>query len=284
MNSAQNPGYQHIAPPGSDLYYSLRFIPAEQRNALVTLHALVQAIEQVLYDCREPHVAQQKMGWWLQELKAIYEGKAQHPLGQAAQAVVTHFAIPQRLFIQIIVAFSKRLQSADYQHFNELTEHHYRAISSFPLLVATLTGHTDNETLRYAHDLGISLQLIDLIHTLRRDLNRGFVYLAEQDLTRFQVSEQSLLRFEPSASLSQLLQTYAQTAREYYAKALEQLPSVHAFSQLASLTLARIKLRLLQEIEKADFPVLTQRIELTPVHKLWLAWREYTKQRKNIGQ
>lgn len=260
-------------PPGSSLYYSLRFIPQLQRYPIGCLYAFSHEIETIVGQCRTPEIAQRKLAWWQQELSNLTTAQAKHPLSQALQPLLQQYAISPTVLTGILSGIAKRLANPSYADFTAFSEQHYRAISSFPLLVTLITiPATEPRPLAFVHDLGIALQTVETIHDLRRDLQHGYIYLPEQALMAFGIDEQQLLHLKPSHDLSQLLQQLAAQARSCYQQALTKIEPKQKSSQLASLILAKLYFKLLDELEQDNFQVLTKQIVLPPLRKLWLAW------------
>lgn len=261
-------------PRGSSLYYSLRFIDETQRYPISCLYAFSHEIESIVSQSQEVEIAQRKLDWWQQELSNLQAQQPTHPITKNLQPILAQYGISTQVLAEILAGISKRLANPSYPDFKAFSEHHYRAISSFPLFVALITlPATEARPLLFAHDLGIALQTIEVIHDLRNDLRHGFIYLPEQELTAFAVDEQQLLQLKQATNLGQLLQKLASHARTSYQQALTKLEPQQKHSQLASLILARLYLKLLDEIENSGFQVLQQHIVIPPLRKLWLAWR-----------
>lgn len=267
-----------VIAPGSSLYYSLRFIEPKQREAISLLFAFSHEIEKIVTNRRETEIAQRKLAWWQQELVNLAAGNPTHPLTQALAPILTDYAISTNILNEILAGIGRRLTNPNYPDFKAFSEQHYRAISSFPLLVSLITTPSlDQRPLKFIHDLGITLQTIEVIHELRVDLLHGYIYLPEQDLTKFAVNEHDLLELKSSSKLIDILQQLADQARHYYHQALSKLALNQKTQQLPSLILAKLYIKLLDEVEKDQFQVLKHKITLPPLRKLWLAWREHLK-------
>jgi len=267
-------------PQGSSIYYSLRFCPEPQRQALSLLYAFSHELETIVNQGIEPSVAEAKFNWWQEELTRLADGNPSHPLCQSLQPVIQQYGIATQVLQEILAGIRSRLASPSYTDFRHFSEQHYRAISSFPIFVA-LVNVANNEArpLAFAHDLGIGLQTIEVIHDLRHDLQQGFIYLPENDLHELQVNEQDLLQLKSSPQLTELLNRLAKQAKTYYQQALTKLDANYNQSQAPSLTLAKLYFNLLEEISKDNFDVLQKRIVIPPLRKLWLAWRAKSNSR-----
>ncbi len=261
-------------PQGSSLYYSLRFIAAKQREAIGHLYAFSYEIEMMVSEIKEPEVVQRKLEWWRQELQDLTKGNPQHPLTQALQPILQEYHITPTILSEILEGIAKRLTIAHYADFKTFSEQHYRAISSFPLLV-NLVCIADERPLGFIHDLGIMLQTIEVIVELRNDLRHGYLYLPEQDLAAFNIAEQDLFNLSMTDNLVRLLKQLAQQAHNYYNQALAKLEAKQHKSQLANLIIAKLYYQLLIELERDNFQVFKHKIVLSPLRKLWLAYKTY---------
>lgn len=268
------------ARSGSSFYYSFLFLPAAQRAAMVALYAFCREVDDVVDDCSDANVARIKLQWWRDEIGRLFQGKAQHPVTQALQPSLQTFNLPQEHFIEIIDGMEMDLDYDGYPSFKELTLYCHRVASMVGLMSAEIFGYQDRGTLRYAQELGMAFQLTNIVRDVREDAVRGRVYIPEDELLRFGVSRESVLALKDSDELRAVLRFQAQRAREYYRKALANLPAVDRAKQRSGLIMAAIYQTLLDEIEEDGFHSMLRRVRLTPVRKLWIAWRTARAEKK----
>jgi phytoene synthase len=138
---------------------------------------------------------------------------------------------------------------------------------------ARIFGQTDPQTTSYAHKLGLALQLTNIIRDVGEDAMRGRIYLPVSELQQFDVKAHEILQRKYSERFVDLMRFQAARAHALYDEALALLPAQDRRAQKPGLMMASIYRTLLREIEDEDFRVLNQRISLTPVRKLWLAWK-----------
>jgi phytoene synthase len=138
---------------------------------------------------------------------------------------------------------------------------------------ALIFGQTDPKTTQYAHTLGLAFQLTNIIRDVGEDAMRGRIYLPIDELQRFDVKAHEILNRVHSERFVALMRFQAERAHGYYDQALAALPAADLRAQKPGLMMASIYRTLLREIERDDFAVLNQRVSLTPLRKLWLAWR-----------
>jgi phytoene synthase len=265
------------ASSGSSFYYSFLFLPANRRRAITALYAFCREVDDVVDECKDPQVAANKLVWWRQELDRLYAGQPQHPVTQALQAVLPEFSLPQEQLLEIIDGMEMDLQQTRYLDFTALSLYCYRVASVVGLLAAEIFGYTDRQTLKYAHDLGMAFQLTNIIRDVGEDARRGRIYLPMDELKRFNVTVADILDARQSENFQKLMEFQIERAERYYAQALSQLPVVDRKAQRPGLVMAAIYRALLEEIKRDGCQVLRQRTSLTPLRKLWLAWRTWVK-------
>ena len=265
------------AKSGSSFYYSFMFLPPEQRQAITALYAFCREVDDVVDECHDVSLAQIKLEWWRQEVERIFTGTPTHPVGFALQDVLTRFKLPQEQLLEIIDGMAMDLSQTRYLDFKGLQLYCYRVASVVGLLSAEIFGHEHRQTLKYAHDLGLALQLTNIIRDVGEDARRGRIYLPIEDLQRFGVPAKDILEARYSDAFRELMVFQAERAEHFYEQALAQLPAGDRKAQRPGLVMAAIYRTLLREIAADGFQVLDRRISLTPVRKVWIAGSTWFK-------
>ncbi|WP_300321552.1 presqualene diphosphate synthase HpnD [Accumulibacter sp.] len=268
---------QKAARSGSSFYYSFLFLPQNQRRAITALYAFCREVDDVVDECQDPQIAATKLVWWRQELASVYGGQPQHPVTQALQAASAEFNLPEEQLQEIIDGMEMDLQQSRYLDFKALSLYCYRVASVVGLLAAGIFGYQDRRTQKYAHDLGIAFQLTNIIRDVGEDARMGRIYLPIEDLQRFEVSAADILNARHSDHFERLMSFQIERAESYYAQALEALPASDRRAQRPGLVMAAIYRTLLDEIKRDRCRVLNQRTSLTPIRKLWIAWRTWVR-------
>ncbi len=263
------------AQSGSSFYYSFLFLPPDKRRAITALYAFCREVDDVVDECSDENAARTTLAWWRVQVAAIYDGKPQHPVAQALVPVVRQFSLPQEHLQKIIDGMEMDLQQHQYADFKALQLYCYRVASVVGLLAAEIFGYTDRNTLKYAHDLGIALQLTNIIRDVGEDARRGRIYLPLDELARFGVHTNDILDRRESEGFNKLMQFQIERAQNYYLQAFEQLPAADRKAQRTGLIMAAIYRATLQEVTASGCHVLKERISLTPLRKFWLAWKTW---------
>jgi phytoene synthase len=261
------------AASGSSFYYSFLFLPAEQRRAILALYAFCREADDVVDDCSDAGVARLKLQWWREEIGRAFQGTPQHPVTQALQPHLQRYNLPEEYFREILDGMEMDLDQQRYPDFSSLALYCYRAAGVVGLLAAEIFGYQDRGTLKYATELGTALQLTNILRDVHEDARRGRIYLPQDELRAAGVGEDDLLRGTGTPQLRQLFARQADRARDYYARAEQLLPEVDRPAQRSGLIMAGIYRTLLDEIEADGFRVLERRVALTPLRKLWIAWK-----------
>lgn len=263
------------AKSGSSFYYAFLFLPTERRQAITALYAFCREVDDVVDECTDPSLARIKLAWWRTEVDALYQGKASHPVLQALQPWLTDFDITRARLIAIIDGMEMDLDQTRYLDWPALEKYCWHVAGVVGELSAGIFGYTDPQTLEYASKLGIAFQLTNIIRDVGDDARRGRIYLPISDLQTFNVRAADILNSQYAEGFTALMDFEAKRAHALYHQAIEALPAKDQRAQRPGLMMAAIYFSLLQEIKHEQWQVLHQRISLTPVRKLWLAWKNW---------
>jgi len=265
------------ASSGSSFYNSFRFLPREKRRAITALYAFCREVDDVVDECSDANVARTTLNWWRNEVAAIYGGKPQHPVAQALVQVVRRFDLAQEHLLEIVDGMEMDLDQPRYADFKSLQLYCYRVAAVVGLLSAEIFGYTDRKTLKYAHDLGIALQLTNIIRDVGEDARRNRIYLPMDEMQRFGVTAADILDARETEGFRKLMAFQIERARFYYQQALGHLPDADRKAQRTGLIMAEIYQAILQEVAASGCHVLKERVSLTPSYKLWLAFKAWLK-------
>jgi len=266
---------QKAAASGSSFYYSFLFLPPERRRAITALYAFCREVDDVVDEGMDPQLAAAKLAWWRAEVANLFAGNAQHPVTRALEPYGQNFGLSAERMNQIIDGMEMDLRQSRYLDWPGLEAYCYRVAGVVGLLAAGIFGYRDPRTLDYAKDLGIAFQLTNIIRDVGEDARKNRVYLPMEDLKRFGVPAADLLQARESSAFRSLMAFEAERARSYYQRALVALPAADRRVQRPGLIMAAIYRGLLDEIERDGFRVLSRRTSLTPLRKLWIAWRTW---------
>ncbi|SOE48728.1 Phytoene synthase [plant metagenome] len=266
---------EKAAKSGSSFYYAFLFLPPERRRAITALYAFCREVDDVVDEVSDASVARIKLAWWREQIAAMYAGRADHPVTRALAPHLETCHITQARLQAIIDGMEMDLDQTRYLDWPGLRKYCWHAAGVVGELSAGVFGHDDPATLVYAEKLGLAFQMTNIIRDVGDDARRGRIYLPIEDLQRFDVKAAEILNGTHSDRFEALMRFQAERARGLYREAMQALPESDRRKQRPGLMMAAIYHALLEEIEDERFQVLEQRISLTPLRKLWLAWKTW---------
>ncbi len=268
---------QKAAPAGSSVYYALRQAPIARQPFLTALYALRRELEETVKDVSDPTVGRTKLAWWQKETAALAAGQPSHPVSQALAAHCADIAAEAPMLRTLVAGFEMDLDQARYLDFPNLARYIERVGGAFAAAVARATAREPERTGEWAPALGNALMLAQFVQELGNDARHGRIYLPIDELQRHGVTAADLVNRKYSPSFTALMRFQTDRARDSLHAALAGVPAAERATQRTLRAQAALSLALLDEIERDQFQVLHQRIALTPIRKLWIAWREARK-------
>lgn len=267
------------APGGSLPYYSFLFLPTERRRAITALYAFRRELEAIIDESHDAGVAHQRLDWWRGELRRLYDGQPSHPVTQALQPHIAPCGLPQSEFSEMLDGMEMDLTQTRYLDEAGLKRYCQCAGGAVGVLSARVLGFSDPRTLDFARQLGLSMQRATIVRDVGEDARQGRIYLPVDTLQRHEVPAADILQSRYSERFVALMREQAEVARTLYREALALLPRQDRRAQRAALVMAALSHAQLDEIEADQFQVLTQRIALTPMRMLWIAWKTWLRNR-----
>jgi phytoene synthase len=268
---------QKTAQSGSSFYYSFLFLPPERRRAITALYAFCREVDDTVDEASDQSVARIKLAWWRNEVTQMYSGTPTHPVMLALKPHIQPYDLKQEHLQAIIDGMEMDLDQSRYLDYPNLKKYCWHVAGVVGILSASIFGITNPQTLKYAETLGLAFQLTNIIRDVGEDARKGRIYLPVNELQQFNVTAADLLNARHSDKFEALMKFQADRAQKLYDEAFALLPKEDRRAQRPGLMMAAIYRTLLDEIERDGFHVLTQKISLTPLRKLWLAWKTYVR-------
>lgn len=268
---------QKAAQSGSSFYYSFLFLPPERRRAITALYAFCREVDDTVDETGDAGVARAKLDWWRKEIGDMLAGHPAHPVTKALQPHLAAYALDGTHLLAIIDGMQMDLDQNRYLDWPGLQRYCWHVAGVVGILSARIFGATRPETLQYAEKLGLAFQLTNIIRDVGEDARKGRIYLPVSELQQFRVTAADILNARHSENFEKLMRFQTERAQRSYDEALALLPQQDRRAQRPGLIMAAIYRTLLDEIERDRFKVLTQRVSLTPIRKLWLAWKTYVR-------
>ena len=259
----------------TSFYYSFLALPADKRHAIVSVWDFCRAVDDAVDEPGEMDPAAALAGW-RDEVARLYAGQTPAtPQGAGIAPCIAKFALPRSGFEDLIDGVAMDLQRSRYETFDELRQYCLRVASAVGLICVEIFGYRDVHTRDYAIDLGIALQLTNIIRDVAPDLERGRLYIPMEDLRRFACTEDDLRAGAVTDNLRRLFAFQVDRARRFYAKADAALPRHDERRLVAARIMGAIYFEVLRSIERAQYDVFRQRVRVSRPRQAMIAARTW---------
>ena len=257
-----------MAHRDTNFYYSFVVLSEARRRAIIAVWDFCRVVDDTVDERAERRAladsrsaASAELSKWRDELAACYDGRPPRTTqGLALAPHIAAFHLPRRLFDDVIDGVEIDLDRPRFRTFADLREYCLRVASAVGLICIEIFGYTNQQCRQYAIDLGVALQLTNILRDLGRDLAAGRLYLPVEDLERFNVTEDDLRAGLVTDRVRALLQFEARRVRDYFARAARELPREDARRLVAARIMGAIYFDLLERIEMSDYHVFSETI------------------------
>jgi 15-cis-phytoene synthase len=271
----------------SNFFYSFLFLPRPKRDAIIDVYAFCRAIDDIVDDIVEksgaagaPNAnteARVELNRWREELDNLYAGNPTMPIAVKLRRVLERFPMPKEYFEEMINGCEMDLTRNRYETFDELHQYCYRVASITGLMCIEIFNYRSPSAKDYAVNLGVALQLTNILRDLKEDATRGRVYLPQEDLRRFDYQEDDLASGKINDNFREMMKFECGRARSYYRLAADHLAEEDRPTMTAAITMGKIYYRLLEQIEHLDYDVFNNRIRLHRPERFLIAFSEWAK-------
>lgn len=259
----------------TNFYYSFLVLPAEKRRAIIAVWDFCRAVDDAVDEAAgegvaKAAVAQEALARWRRELECVFgAGQTVTPQGRALVPVVERFGLRRAPFDALIEGVAMDLGDRRYETFEDLYEYCIRVASAVGLICVEIFGYRDPKARDYATELGVALQLTNILRDVPGDLAQGRVYIPQEDLRRHGCTEEDLRQELArrgsgvrSPAVKALLRRQGERAREYYGRAARALPAADARSLVAAEIMRAIYQAILQAVESRGYDVFTEVVRI----------------------
>ena len=263
----------------SNFYYSFLLLPRPQREAIFTVYAFCRTVDDAVDVERDPIVQRRLLQAWREDLGRCFGGAPVHPVARGLAEVVTAFRIPRVYLEEILNGLEMDITKNRYETFEELRPYCYRVASVVGLTCLRLFGCREGEADEYAVNLGLALQLTNIIRDIRSDAERGRIYLPRQEMVRFGYSEEDLLASRYTPAFVALMAYQGARAREHFDRARAAFPREARRRLVAAEVMGGIYRWLLSTIEVQRYHVFDGPIRVSTARRAWIALRCWARAR-----
>ncbi|KXK57363.1 MAG: presqualene diphosphate synthase HpnD [Chlorobi bacterium] len=270
----------------TSFYYSFSLLPRDERQAMHSVYAFCRYADDIIDEddvaeegtpvaAPEQRIARkrERLNRLRAEVERCYNGESRHPITRSLSAAVKRFKIPKQYFLTLLDGVEMDLVKNRYETFEELREYCYGVASVVGLICIEIFGYKYEETKEYAVNLGIALQLTNILRDVKSDAERGRIYLPLEDLRAFGYSESDLLENRYTLPFIELMRFQTRRAREYYGRARAALRPDERRTMFAAEIMDAIYYRMLEKIELNEFDIYRRKISVRTPHKLWIAFK-----------
>ena len=260
-----------------NFYYAVLTLPQARRSAIYVVYAFCRQCDDAVDNDESPLDKMNALARLRHNLRQSYSGHPPDPLFEALADVAFRYDIPEEYFEDVIRGVEADLTKTTYKDFEELRGYCYQVASAVGLICLQIFGYRDMKAKDYAIDLGLAMQLTNIIRDVREDLEMGRIYLPEDEMARFGYSETDLNGHLINDAFVALMRFQAERARRYFDNGFQLLPYLSPRSRACPAVLGRIYSKVLQRIEAVGYDVFRERVSLSKGEKLrvtaqtWLA-------------
>lgn len=269
----ENPPATGFAPRGTSWYYATLQLPPAQRQPLLALQAWWRAVRSIPHGVTDAGVAAAKLAWWEVQIGQCRDGRPDHPLLLTLQPALKAADVPPEPMLQALAQVEEVLRQNRWLDWQGLQRHLGDGPGQVARVACLLAGQSATPALDYAQALGAALAQVNLVRDVGRDLRRGLIFLPVDALATHEVKARQLLDGTDSPQVRALLRDAAIRAQAALVTADALRPKGMGMAARPAVALSRMAHALLREMEREDYDLLGQRIDLTPTRKLWSAWR-----------
>ena len=251
-----------------NFYYAFLTLPAAKRRAIYAAYAFCRHCDDSVDEETSVDAKLKALSDLQANLDNTYSGSASSPVYVALADVARNYRIPQAYFQEIILGVESDLVKDRFRNFDELKEYCYRVASVVGLICLQIFGYEGDDAKEYAVDLGLAMQLTNIIRDVREDLDMGRVYLPQDEMARFGYSEEDLKNGVRNEAFLELMRFQSQRAREYFDRGFKLLPYLSRRSRACPAVLGALYSKVLDRIEASDYDVLESRVSLSKAEKI----------------
>jgi phytoene synthase len=252
----------------SNFYLSFMTLPHPKREAIETIYTFCRVTDDIVDDPADERDKRARLKVWTEELQRSLTGDSRYAVLNRMSRIVRRFNIPIDHLYDLLEGMEMDLNTTRYESFADLRGYCYRAASTVGLMCAEVFGYHQVRTKQYAVNLGIALQLTNILRDVKQDAKRGRIYLPLEDLRRFGLTEQDILDNVYDKRFIDLMRFECERAKEYFRRAKIALAEEDKPLFTAARIMGNIYYLLLRRIERADYNVYAKRIRLSAVVKL----------------
>ncbi len=264
----------------SSFYYAFNLLPVNQRDAMNTVYAFCRKTDDIVDEGIESDdIKYENLHKWRVELEKALKGKSDFYLLNKLTTIIKQFNIPLDPFFDLIKGMEMDLQKKRYLKIEDLIDYCYRVASTVGLMSIEIFGYKNKMTREYAVNLGLALQLTNILRDVKKDAEQNRIYLPQEDINKFGYSSNLIFENKYNEQFKSLMAFEAERAEKYFAKADASLDFEDKPSLFAARAMQHIYHKLLKKLQQHNYDVFSNNINVSKYEKTFLAagvWAKYS--------
>ncbi len=263
----------------SSFYYAFNLLPEEKRDAMNTVYAFCRKTDDIIDEGNEPdEIKFEKLHKWRVELERAFNGHSDYTLLNKLGRTINKFNIPYEPFFELLKGMEMDLQNKRYLTFDDLRLYCYRVASTVGLMCIEIFGYKHKSAKEFAVNLGIALQLTNILRDIKKDSLKGRIYLPQEDLKKFSYGEEDIFKQNYDERFVKLMKYEVERAEKFFDNATENLNLDDKKAMFAARAMQHIYKRLLEKIIEAEYNIYQKNIRVSSFEKVGISlgvWAKY---------
>ncbi|HEX5478650.1 MAG TPA: squalene/phytoene synthase family protein [Dehalococcoidia bacterium] len=259
-----------------NFYYAFAILPETKRNAIYAAYAFSGYVDDIADELTDRGEQERQLAAARDRLRRCYAGDRQGPLFTALGGAVDSFHMPPEFFEELVNGVEMDFTINRYQTWDDLYTYCYRVASMVGLICTSIFGTKPHRNARdFAVDMGIGLQIVNIMRDVKEDAARGRVYFPADDLAAHGLTDADILRDDYDERFAALMRQQGERAHVYFRSGKRLLPLLDLRSRMCVNVLQGVYAEILKRIEARNYDVLTERVNLSgrekmaAIAKLW---------------
>jgi len=262
----------------TNFLYSFSLLPKDKYEAINTVYAFCRQTDDIVdNEMDSTELKFKKIREWKNEFEHALKGSSNYALLNQVTKIIRNFNIPVEPFFELIKGMEADLQVSRYKDFNTLYQYCFRAAATVGLMCIEIFGYKTESAKQYAVNLGIALQLTNILRDIKFDALNGRIYLPEEDMKKFGYTEDDLMNFRYNESFVELMKYECKRAREYFEKANDSFAKEDRKQLFPARIMQKIYFNILEKIEKMNYNVFSKKAKVSKLKKLYYTFGVYVK-------
>ena len=264
----------------SSFYYAFNLLPSAKRDAMNTVYAFCRQTDDIVDEGNDPaSLKYEKLRKWRIELEKSFSGHSEYLILNKLSSTIQKFNIPLEPFFELLKGMEMDLQKNRYLTFDDLQLYCYRVASTVGLMCVEIFGYKHASTRDFAINLGIALQLTNILRDIKKDAENGRIYLPQEDLKKFNYNENNILNQTYNSNFTEMMKYESDRAKEYFDKATASLNIEDKAEMFAARAMQHIYYKMLGKIVDVDYDVYNNNIKVSTFQKVGISvgvWAKYS--------